>query len=241
MMKRGLAAWNDLEAKDRKLPSSTKIKPDFRYISRMPKDGLVLAMYARDLPEDLNPKSTRARKWNRDNVWFSREEANTMVPKAPVIGQKYRIPKKITSRIIALHMTDTVKGQTDPFELDEIDTQEIEAKVVRIDGYVITIELLGKSKASSTQTGFNRSARGITTQIAGQAVFDSKQQKFTKFELVAIGRRWGFTRFNFRRSRSREDLGNSNDGIGFVFTLAPKNELPTVPAFIYKYDARWLR
>ena len=49
---------------------------------------------------------------------------------------------------------------------------------------------------------------------------------------MAVGNRWGYTRFNGRRR-------DPNEGrIGFVFRLA---EPRIAPAFVYQYEAGWVK
>jgi len=57
-------------------------------------------------------------------------------------------------------------------------------------------------------------ARGSEAKLMGRAEFDVRQERFTKFEAVALGMRWGKTRFNGRH----DDPGPSP--IGWSFELA---------------------
>ena len=40
--------------------------------------------------------------------------------------------------------------------------------------------------------------RGVQTRMTGRALFDTRTNRFTLFELVATGTRWGGTRYNAR-------------------------------------------
>jgi hypothetical protein len=65
-------------------------------------------------------------------------------------------------------------------------------------------------------------ARGIDCKLLGYASFDPSRNRFLKFEAVALGYRWGGTRFNFRH----DNLGPSP--IGWAFVLAddsPENRI----------------
>ena len=70
----------------------------------------------------------------------------------------------------------------------------------------------------------------------GSATFDLRKERFTEFEIVAIGSRWGYTRFNGRRRGQSE-----KSPVGFVFQLAESNAPRIAPAFIYQYGADWVK
>ena len=76
---------------------------------------------------------------------------------------------------------------------------------------------------------------GMNTEILGSASYNLEQKKFTKFELVAIGKRYGKTEFNGRK--------NSPDSsyIGFFFSINQNRISERIaPAFIDIYNADWI-
>jgi hypothetical protein len=68
---------------------------------------------------------------------------------------------------------------------------------------------------------------GLDMHLLGKATFDLAKGRFRTFELVAVGSRWGGTRFNGRR-------GDTDAApIGVLFTLAADSPCERVaPAFI---------
>ena len=70
--------------------------------------------------------------------------------------------------------------------------------------------------------------RGIETTILGRAKWDRTTDRFTKFDLVALGSRWGGTTFNGRE----HDRGPAD--VGFAFTLA-SDDAPVAPAYLWQY------
>jgi len=57
-----------------------------------------------------------------------------------------------------------------------------------------------------------------------------------KFEFVAVGQRWGRTRFNDRRRQM------DKTPVGFVFELAAPDAQPIVPGIIREYYGMdWLK
>ncbi len=230
MMRRGLAKWNRIPRDDRKLQDSSMVRANDRMEAKQPKDGLVLAMYARDIPQNCDPNFPCAKKWNRDTAWFSKNEVAKLIPNNPRVGQKFELPTWFVNRLAALHMTDTVNGQTDHYRNDEIKDSKIEATVSSVSGSTVELNLKGNTTASSERTGRNRSPRGVVTNLLGKASYNVKTQSFQEFELVALGRRWGYTPFNDRRRDGRD-----SNPLGFVFQMAPADEPPNVPATIWAY------
>ena len=94
-MEAGLAAWEDLSDEERHLENPAWVQADERMERREPEDGLILAMVARDLPENGDPRADREEHWNRDTVWFSKQEAAAMIPESPQVGQEFVLAKGV--------------------------------------------------------------------------------------------------------------------------------------------------
>jgi len=235
LMRNGLQRWEKLPKEQRKLPDPSLIKQSNRAETAEPKDGLILAVFVRDLPTNLDPTGKFSQRWNRDTAWFSKKEAQSIIPSDLGQGQSFAFPKKLVKRIAALHLLDTVNGQTEHFQRDEVASSTINAVVKKIQGDLVFLKLKGSTHVTSEKTGRGKTARGVTTNLLGNATYNRSTKKFTEFELVAVGRRWGHTRFNFRR-----DSGQNSNPIGFVMKLADKNEKPNPPAFIWAYKTRWV-
>ena len=73
--------------------------------------------------------------------------------------------------------------------------------------------------------------RGYEPRILGRATWDSKEGRFTAFEMVAAGPRWGGTTYNVRR----DDPGP--EPMGIFFRLAETSEGPdrVAPAHAWNY------
>ena len=235
MMESSLKAWRQLSKEERQLTDEAWVRSDGRMEAREPKDGLILAMYTRDLPENGDASSTCQNRWNRDTAWFTKDEAHAMIPHSPTLGQEFALSDTFVHRVVMLHMVDMVNGQTDPFDVDEISGSHIEARVTKVSAQSITLELSGETKAGSSKTGRGRTARGVVTSLMGSATFDLKAKMFSQFEIVAVGGRHGKTRFNDRAADPRD-----SNPIGFVFQLASDAEPPIVPAFIWGYQVPWV-
>lgn len=234
-MQEGLDRWKELRSEERSLTEDAKIKPTHRWEDSYPVDGLVLSMLTRDLPADGEPSEERASKWNQDPVWFSKSESRQWLPAELSIDAEYELPRPLTMRLARLHLVDMVKGQTDTFSEREIKEARIAVKVVELNDSIAKVEFTGQTHANSTKQSRRTSPHGVKTQLIGNATYDRKSERFRQFELVAVGKRWGHTRFNGRRR-------DPNEGpIGFVFRLAEPNAPRIAPAFIFQYATDWVK
>ena len=82
-------------------------------------------------------------------------------------------------------------------------------------GDQVELRLSGRTRAVHAESqaaggGGTESERGVQTTLRGRATWDRAAGRFVRFELVAIGARWGATRFNERS----DDLAPSP--IGFT-------------------------
>jgi hypothetical protein len=234
-LQQGLDRWKDLPAEERSLADDSKIKPKHRWENSYPVGGLVLSMHTRDLPANGEPDQERASKWNQDPIWFSKSEARQWLPEVLEEDAEYDLPRSLAMRLVRLHLVDMVKGQTNTFSEREIKDARIKVKVVELTDELAKVEIAGQTHADSTRQSRRTSPHGVKTQLMGSATYDQENERFSKFELVAVGSRWGYTRFNGRRR-------DPNEGrIGFVFRLAEPNEPRIAPAFVYQYDADWVK
>ena len=239
-MQQGLDRWNELPAEDRQLAKDAKIKPRHRWEDSYPEDGLVLSMYTRDLPTQVSPingesNQERASKWNQDPVWFSKAEAHQWLPSELEVNAEHELPRSLAMRLVRLHLVDMVKGQTNTFSESEIKDVHISIKVVELTDAHAKLEITGQTNADSTQQSRRTSPHGVKTQHMGTATYNRESGSFDEFELVAIGSRWGYTRFNGRRRDTKEGR------VGFVFQLADPNTPRIAPAFIFQYEADWVK
>jgi hypothetical protein len=228
MLRRALAKWETLSQAERLLPTDPRtqtaaVRRAERYY---PADGLVLSVTARDLGREVAETETdwRAKAWNQDYAWFTKAEARQFLPAKPEVGQTHGLPAPVVRRIACAHLVDNVRGQTTPFEDDHVKTARLTAEVTAVAGDAISLKLTGETLTTDGGTP----GHGLDTRLLGTATYDVAKERFVAFELVAVGTRWGGTRFNFRRG----DLDAAPMGV--VFTLAGDSPGERVaPAFYY--------
>lgn len=230
-MEKSLEKWDKLERKERLLDGDPKKQQaDIRRPERFyPKDGLVLLVNSRDLPRKDKEKQPARRNWmanawNQDFAWFTKSEVKQFVPTKVKEGEKCDLPRAIVHRIACAHLIDNVRGQTSPFEERQVKKARLCAEVTGVEGDVVQLRLEGE-----TRTEMEGSRRhGLEMKLLGNATYDVKKECFTKFELVAVGSRWGGTQLNGRRR------DNDEAPIGILFTLAGDSPCERVaPAFTY--------
>ena len=163
-------------------------------------------------------------------TWFSKAEARQWLPADPVVGAKQELPPRLVQRMACLHLVDTARGQSLPFETGQVAGSRIVTEVVGRDGSdtsMVRLRIHGSTKAQAA-------GRTMRIRMRGLARFDLKSGRFVEFELVALGVRTGGTQFN---GRGREP-GPSR--VGFLFRLAPAGwRVP--PAFVNFYQVDWVK
>ncbi len=231
LMEKSLAKWETLQRAERL--SAEDPRKQLAEIERAerfyPKDGLVLLVTSRDLPrkakgeKPANP-DWRALAWNHDFAWFTKAEAKQFLPPETKVGAKHDLPLPIVRRIACAHLIDNVRGQTEPFEEDEVKGARMSAAVTSVEGHVVTLQIHGESRTERDRPR----KHGLDMRLLANATFDLKRERFLTFEMVAVGSRWGGTQLN-GRWRDADAAP-----IGLVFTLAEDSPCQHIaPAFAY--------
>lgn len=247
MLERGLDAWKQLPKEERLGPELPPLdQTDVRRSERFyPEGGLVLRINSRDLPREKPPMPSRPggdwrqTAWNYDFAWFRPEEARQMVPEKAVVGEKRRIPDALIRRLARFNLVDNVRGETQPYAEEHVERAVWHAEVVKVEGGRVSLRLTGETRAAAEGMwsigGLRRpeptpQKRGHETQLLGFATYDPGTQRFTAFELLALGTRWGGSQFNQRA----DDLDPAP--IGTLFVLAGDTPVERVaPAFFRRY------
>jgi len=162
-----------------------------------------------------------------------------MVPDDPSKGQLVPMPEAVAERLARFHMIDSVRGQTNPFDEDQIEIKDVGLKVMKVSDDSIKFVVYGRSSAdrppskkTNPYTGFRiTKSSGNDLVWSGAVVFDRKQKRFTRFDLLAVGERWGGSLYNFR------DTDLNRAPIGFAFQIIPNvDDNPTPPSYLAYYN-----
>lgn len=233
MMREGLTAWEKLPVGERRLSAETAIRPRHRWEDSFPGDGLIVNVVSRDLPQQCDPRAPCEAKWNQDYLWYSKQEARQWLGEDPQPGDVHDVPEYLVARLARFHFVDNVKGQTPRFSRNGVKGSRVSTEVVERTGPTVKLKISGLTTGVAAE-GWWQSANGVVTRMLGHATFDLDQAAFAQFEIVALGRRWGYTRFNGRRRDP--DTGP----LGYVLRLAAPNAPRVAPAHIAAYDVDWV-
>lgn len=238
LLEDALDAYAELDETQRRIPAGIELDAAHRWEHGYPEGGLALLRLSRDLAREglAAPPSSR---WNRDTFWCSADEVRAMLPEDLGLGATFELPL-IATRLARFCLVDDVRGQTLPYAPAEIGEARLVATVTHRNADGVHFALRGHTRATAGelwQLGENLwtpkrgSPHTMECEIIGMAVFNG--ERFTAFDLVAVGKRTGRTQFNGRA----KDPGPSL--IGFRLELAPPN-LHLAPAFAALYEVAWI-
>lgn len=244
LLDEGFAAWEVLPAAMRRLDPSDLLIPEARWEDSYPHDGLALRGTVRDLGppgETLAPGP----RMNVDFAWFSADEARAMLPADPRVGERCALPRDVVARFAALHLVDNVRGQTIPFAPDEITEAAVGTRVLAREGDQVRLAIAGHTRAQSDgvwrlgDSDWGTDAelpRSVDVTWRGEADFDLRTQRFTRFDLIVFGEREGRGTVNGRH----DDPGPSR--LGWVFRLGDGSPAERIaPTFADHYDVPWVQ
>jgi len=223
MLKKALKAWEALPRAERLLPfdPETRRKDIKCTENKFPSGGVALRAFVRDLPRRNLPQDWRSKAWNVDYAWFREGELEGLMPARVRKKAKQAWPRPLVQRLARIHLLDYVRGQTTPHGKDHVHEASLVTEVVKVKKKAVELRFSGEVRISSgawSDTPDGSATRGVKVKLLGEAIYDRRLKRYTRFDLVAVGVRWGRTQFNFRQ----DDLAPSP--IGWVFTLAPKDE-----------------
>jgi|GEM_PF-3847428 len=130
-------------------------------------------------------------------------------------GQSFSM--SLRQRWASRDFLDRVRGKAQPFEENSVQKSDLSAKCTAENRYQFQGKFTSSESGAWSLDGANdvqERTRGMDITLLGQAVWDPKSSRWTKFEWVAVGTRWGGSPFNQRM----KDEGVSE--IGFLATLA---------------------
>lgn len=219
-----------------------------RYAELYPEGGLVLQVQTRDLPRkpgdvDVTPKTasecgkgSKIGAGNWDWAWFRKDEVRAMLPSDRTAGARHRMPESLVRRLAMHHMIDNVLGQLRPFGPDEIKKAELTFVVERVEGSFLHMRLEGATKAERQKDG--QFVRSYEASLLGRCAYDVSQEKFTLFDLLAVGMRAG-ARAEGAGGPSAGDVAPNPMGVGFFLPKAGPPISLAAPVGVRKYGARY--
>ena len=144
---------------------------------------------------------------NQDYVWFLGAEMQAIVPADAAVGDVFFMPEIVTQRLIRYHMLDCVRGETPPWPASALRDIELKLRVtdasadrvkMRVSGHALLHEegdwCVHPPSSSAYRIGEMCCLireRGFDATLLGYLCFDRRAQAFSRFDLVAVGTRWG--------------------------------------------------
>ena len=175
--------------------------------------ALILQVNSRDLPRAdgkfAGPGEYRT-AWNQNWLDFNAQDAAGFLPKN---GVRTEVPPALFRRMAREALIDNVRGQTGSWPETAIKKALLTAEPVSTQGDALTLRLDGEFRAEE-------SSRSYDGKLHGQAVYDVRLRRFTRFELVAVGVRTGGTgQANFRT------VGEGASALGVSFVIDGQDEV----------------
>ena len=241
MMRQALERWETFTTHERRRDvDAGAYERDPRHPDFYPVGGLVLKQTMRDLPRPAGHASPQERPEaiNFDYVWFSADEVRDFLPEALQVGVSRALPWRIVRRFARFHLLDSVRGETPPWRDEGVQAATMTAEVVAVDDNRVHLRLDGGVLNSQGGTWaiepFQKKLEGLTRgyhcRLRGELTFDMQRGAFARFDLVAVGDRWGGTEHNSRQ----DDLPPSP--LGIVFQIAGSTPADRTPPHANLWD-----
>jgi len=204
LIEKSLVAWTRLPVAERYDPDEPLLteQASGRAEDFYPEDGLVLRVTTRDLPA-ASLDDERIPRWHRYFLWLDRDEMLAMLPSRLEPGQKHVVPRSSSARLATLALLDKglVDGFTKPFRDSDVEQAQLELTVVEATSSEVRLQITGSTstKTRDAQAFYGNmpqyeqipAYRGVRTKILGNAVFDRASNRFSRFDMVAVGLRFG--------------------------------------------------
>lgn len=157
-------------------------------------------------------------------------------------GHPLAWPAPLADRLLRVHRVDNVRGQTYPVKADQVERARLTSTVTGVgsgeQAGQVWLRLEGEvrwvARGTWPKGGLGGRAvpseRGLEARLLGTARFDPASGRFTAFEAVAVGSRWGAAQYNGRA----DDPGPAP--IGYLIDLAGEGpEERVAPASLWEY------
>ncbi len=156
----------------------------------------------------------------------------------PTQGVRRELPWRIVRRFARFHLLDSVRGETPPWRDEHVQAATMTTAVVAVDGTRVHLRLDGRVLNSQGgtwaitpfQEQLEAMTRGYHCRLRGELTFDTQRGAFERFDLIAVGDRWGGTEHNNRQ----DDLPPAP--MGLVFQIAGSTPADRTPPHANLWD-----
>ncbi len=186
------------------LPDPATAKPPRRPLPKLPKGGMAIEGFCTYLDTDNQNSIRRAQRFyyeknpdrwevetQSDTLWLKESEWKSLLPQELSPGRKHTVSQVIQNRFYSTIGIDYMEGSVNSLPVRK---STMHLTVKKVTSSKIQLELAGYAYLGKefdiTQKNQARS-RGSELRIEGKLEFDSKKQKFTRFDIVGVGSAWG--------------------------------------------------
>lgn len=199
-------------------PVDSEVARDPGTRAKFPENGIRLLEVNRDLPR-ARQKPIDQWRHNLDYAWLTADEAKSFIPADAKVDATVLIGQGIQDRFVRFHLIDQVRGLSNPWRKTDIESSTLQSKIMKMDETKIYLNVNGSVRINQKPSGdlnpFNgrrvTKDRGLDLKITGRLVFNRKSETFERFDILAIGDRWGTDVYNFRHN----DIETAPIGFGF--------------------------
>ena len=226
-----LKAWEQIPAAQRakgaiEVPDLNKL--DARYAPALPKDALIVNVYARILDRTGDffchgkcdfPGGQRA---SHDHLWICADEWRALLAKEAKKDQEIAIPPKLMYRLARFHLVDNTRGEPPMWARKDVQIVQVKLVVEKVTAAEVQLKLAG-SVLLASDADPKGAKRGFDVSLDGQIHYEPAKGKVTKFNVVAVGEHWGSGRYTGGARPGRNPFG-------VAFELAdPSRDADRVP------------
>jgi len=196
-LENGLDQYQKLSKQER---LGTRAFGSVKRTSLYPKEGLVLKVILRKFyaQKPVGRAAIGMVERNQDFAWYRKEEARRFLPSTPKSGDVHSVPRLLVERLARYHFTDTVRAFADPYPARCVKEAWLKASVLEVSDGVVKLRFNGTVRSAQNDTprfGLlsmrgrlpRRAERSFQADLLGYGSFDLEKQRFTRFELVALG------------------------------------------------------
>ena len=218
LLEEALEAWRTLPEQERAardLESTDQTEAvDPRYDRSVPEGALVVRVHAREM--DLSDESRWCRGAPRrglpnraalDHLWLTESDRRSLAVEDPVVGRVHPVPAPVVRRLVRFHLVDNTRGEPPMWRDRDVRRAELRLVVDSV-GPTVVLRLEGRVHLETPD-----GKRGYVASLRGYLAHDVAADRFTRFDVLALGEHWGHGRWNGQSRPGRSPLG-------IAFTLA---------------------
>jgi hypothetical protein len=187
-------------------------KLDARYAPTLPKDALIVNVYARilDRTDDFfchgSCKFPGGQRASHDHLWIRADEWQALLSKDAKKGQEVAVPVTLMYRMARYHLVDNTRGEPPMWTRRDVRNAEVKLVVEEVTAHEVRIKLTGAILLAGDADP-KAAKRGYDVSLFGEIRYEPVQRRIMKFSVVALGEHWGEGTFTGGARPGRNPFG----------------------------------